>query len=93
MTQINENYRKLPGSYLFSEIAGRVRAYSSAHPEADIVRLGIGDVTRPLAPAVVEALHAAVEEMGKEGSFRGYHKAWDRGCDKAPCPRHYKCSS
>ncbi len=72
MTQINENYLKLHGSYLFSEIGRRVRAYEAAHPGADIIRLGIGDVTRPLAPAVIGALHAAVDEMGRQETFRGY---------------------
>ena len=72
MARINENYLKLPGSYLFSEIGRRVREYGSAHPEADIVRLGIGDVTRPLVPAVIDALHSAVMEMGSPETFRGY---------------------
>lgn len=72
MVKLNENYQKLPGSYLFSEIARRVRAYSEAHPEKKIIRLGIGDVTRPLAPTVVEALHRASDEMGDAETFRGY---------------------
>lgn len=72
MTQMNPNYRKLPGSYLFSEIARRVAAYSGAHPEAKLIKMGIGDVTRPLAPAVVEAMHKAVDEMGRMETFRGY---------------------
>ena len=72
MTKINGNFQKLPGSYLFSEIARRVSAYSQANPDARLIRLGIGDVTRPLAPAVVEAMHSAVEEMGRAESFRGY---------------------
>ncbi|MEG2097524.1 MAG: LL-diaminopimelate aminotransferase [Pseudoflavonifractor sp.] len=69
---INPNYPKLPGNYLFSEIARRVEAYSAGHPDAALIRLGIGDVTRPLAPAVIAAMHAAVEEMGSTGGFRGY---------------------
>ena len=69
---INENFAKLPGSYLFSEIARRVAAYSGEHPEADLIRLGIGDVTLPLAPAVLEAMHKAVDEQGKAETFRGY---------------------
>ena len=69
---INANYQKLPGSYLFAEIARRVAAYSAEHPEADLIRLGIGDVTRPLVPAVIEAMHKAVDEMGRKETFRGY---------------------
>lgn len=69
---INSNYQKLPGSYLFAEIARRVAAYTAEHPEADLIRLGIGDVTRPLAPAVIEAMHKAVDEMGCKETFRGY---------------------
>ena len=72
MARINDNYLKLPGSYLFSEIGRRVRAYSCAHPDADVIRLGIGDVTQPLAPAVIEALHTAVDEMGSPETFKGY---------------------
>ena len=72
MAKINENYGKLPGSYLFAEIARRVAAYSAEHPEAKLIRLGIGDVTRPLAPAVIEAMHKAVDEMGAAETFRGY---------------------
>ncbi len=72
MAQINENYLKLPGSYLFSEIARRVNEFKVQNPDADIIRLGIGDVTRPLAPVVVEAMKQAVEEMGRAETFRGY---------------------
>lgn len=72
MALINDNYLKLPGSYLFAEIARRVAAYKQEHPEADIIRLGIGDVTRPLVPAVLEAMHRAVDEMGQAETFRGY---------------------
>ena len=72
MYKINENYLKLPGSYLFSTIGKKVNAYSAAHPEKKIIRLGIGDVTQPLAPAIVKALHGAVEEMGREETFQGY---------------------
>lgn len=72
MTKINENYLKLPGSYLFSEIARRIAKYKNEHPQADIIRLGIGDVTQPLAPAVIRGLHQAVEEMGEAKTFRGY---------------------
>ncbi len=72
MALINENYLKLPGSYLFSEIARRVNQYKAENPAADIIRLGIGDVTRPLPPAVVEAMKKAVDEMGIQETFRGY---------------------
>src|SRR3954470_16247057 len=72
MARINEHYAKLPASYLFPEIGRRVRAYQAAHPDAKVIRLGIGDVTEPLAPAIVEAMHAAVDEMGKRESFHGY---------------------
>ena len=72
MFKINDNYLKLPGSYLFSTIAKKVNAYSQANPEKKIIRLGIGDVTQPLAPAIIEALHNAVDEMGKAETFHGY---------------------
>ena len=72
MVKINENYLKLPGSYLFSEVARRISAYTAAHPGAEIIKLSIGDVTRPLVPAVVEAMHRAVDEMGTAAGFRGY---------------------
>ena len=72
MFHINDYFTRLPGSYLFAEIARRVKAYSAAHPDADIIRLGIGDVTRPLAPAVIEAMHKAVSEMGVQETFHGY---------------------
>ena len=72
MTQINANFLKLPGSYLFSEIARRVAAYSAANPEKTLIKLGIGDVTRPLPAAVLEAMHKAVDEMGCSETFRGY---------------------
>ena len=72
MARINSDYLKLPGSYLFSEIGRRVRTYQAEHPEADVIRLGIGDVTQPIAPAIIDSLHAAVEEMGHPESFRGY---------------------
>jgi len=72
MALINENYLKLPGSYLFSEIARRVEAYKNANPEANIIRLGIGDVTKPLPEAVINGLHTAVDEMADEKTFKGY---------------------
>ncbi len=72
MARINENYRKLHAGYLFPEIGRRVAAVAEANPEAKIIRLGIGDVTLPLAPAVVDALRAAADEMGTADGFRGY---------------------
>ena len=70
--KINENYLALKESYLFSDIAKKVAAFTTAHPEASIIRLGIGDVTLPLVPAVVEALESASREMGVKETFRGY---------------------
>jgi LL-diaminopimelate aminotransferase len=72
MVLINENYIKLPGSYLFSDIARKVNEFKAMHPGANIIRLGIGDVTKPLPQASVEALHKAVDEMGATTTFRGY---------------------
>ena len=72
MFKINDNYLKLPGSYLFSTIGKKVNAYAAAHPEKKIIRLGIGDVTQPLAPVIISALHSAVDEMGDAATFRGY---------------------
>lgn len=72
MYKINENYLKLQGNYLFSTIAKKVAAYKDSNPEANIIRLGIGDVTRPLVPSIIEALHKAVDEMGTEEGFHGY---------------------
>lgn len=72
MFKINENYLKLPGSYLFSTIAKKVSAFTEANPDKPVIRLGIGDVTQPLAPAVIQALHSAVDEMGNAETFHGY---------------------
>ena len=98
MFKINENYLKLPGSYLFSTIGKKVAAYSEAHPDKKLIRLGIGDVTQPLAPAIIKALHKAVDEMGAAETFHGYapdlgyeflrsaiakNDYQDRGCDIA----------
>lgn len=69
---INKNYQKLPGSYLFSEIARRVSEYSAANPDKKLIRMGIGDVTRPLVPAVVDAMKHAADEMGTFEGFHGY---------------------
>lgn len=91
MFQINEDYQKLPGSYLFSTIAKKVAAFTQANPDKNIIRLGIGDVTLPLAPAIIKALHAAVDEMGAVETFRGY--APDLGYDflrKAILENDYK---
>ena len=96
MFKINDNYLKLPGSYLFSNIAKKVDAYSKAHPDKEIIRLGIGDVTQPLAPKIIETLHEAVDEMAHAETFHGYapdlgyaflrdtiakNDYKDRGCD------------
>jgi len=72
MIRVNEHYEKLASSYLFSNIAKRVKAYGEKHPGADIIRLGIGDVTLPLTKSCIEAFHKAVDEMASEKSFRGY---------------------
>jgi LL-diaminopimelate aminotransferase len=72
MIRVNENYAKLQASYLFSEIAKRVKTYQGEHPDKKVIRLGIGDVTEPLPPACIEALHKAVDEMASRATFRGY---------------------
>lgn len=72
MYKINDNYLKLPGSYLFSTIAAKVKAFSQANPDKKLIRLGIGDVTLPLCPSVITAMHKAVDEMGVKETFRGY---------------------
>jgi LL-diaminopimelate aminotransferase len=72
MYQINDNYQKLPGSYLFSTIGKKVAAFQAANPDKKIIRLGIGDVTQPIAPAIIEAMHKAVDEMGNADTFHGY---------------------
>ncbi len=72
MFKVNENYLKLPGSYLFSTIGKKVREYKEANPDKEIISLGIGDVTQPLAPAIIDSLHNAVDEMAKKETFRGY---------------------
>lgn len=99
MFKINDNYLKLPGSYLFSTIGRKVNEYAQANPDKKIIRLGIGDVTQPLAPAIIDSLHKAVDEMGDAATFRGYapdlgyeflrkavadHDYRARGCDIAP---------
>src|ERR1700690_4145340 len=72
MIRINENYTKLKASYLFSDIAKRVIAYVAANPAKPVIRLGIGDVTEPLPPVCIEALHAATDEMAKRATFKAY---------------------
>ena len=72
MFKVNEDYLKLPGSYLFSTIGKKVAAYTGANPGKQIIRLGIGDVTQPLVPAIIESLHSAVDEMAHAETFRGY---------------------
>ena len=79
MALINENFLKLSESYLFTEIARKVNAYKEEHPKADVISLGIGDVTQPLVPAVIEALHKATDEMAGAATFRGYGP--ERGYD------------
>ena len=98
MVKVNDNYLKLPGSYLFSTIGKKVAAFSAANPDKKIIRLGIGDVTQPLAPAIIKALHGAVDEMADAATFHGYapdlgyeflrsaiaqNDYQDRGCDIA----------
>lgn len=70
--KINDNFLKLESSYLFSTVARKQREYEAAHPQQEVIRLSIGDVTKPLAPAVIEAMHKAVDEMADENTFRGY---------------------
>src|SRR5207244_6505070 len=72
MAQINDNYLKLKAGYLFPEIGRRVKAFAAAHPEAKVIRMGIGDVTEPLVPAIVAAMHKAVDEMADRATFKGY---------------------
>jgi LL-diaminopimelate aminotransferase len=99
MIRINENYTKLAASYLFADIARRVNAFTSAHPDKPVIRLGIGDVTEPLPPACITALHAATDEMANRATFKGYgpeqgypflreivakHDYADRGCRIEP---------
>jgi LL-diaminopimelate aminotransferase len=72
MATVNENFLKLQAGYLFPEIGKRRRAFQAAHPEAKIISMGIGDVTQPLAPAVIEAMHRAVDDMGRKEAFHGY---------------------
>ena len=79
MFEANSDNLKLPGSYLFSTVAKKTRTYQNEHPDAQLIRMGIGDVTQPLPPAVIEALHKAVDEQASVATFRGY--APDLGYD------------
>ena len=79
MALINEHFLKLPGNYLFADIAKKVNAYKVSHPKQKVISIGIGDVTQPLCPAVIEAMHKATDEMAKKASFRGYGP--ERGYD------------
>ena len=72
MANINENFKKFPGEYMFTTMGKKVRKFEADHPDEKVLRLGIGDVTLPIAPAVIEALHSAVDEMGKAETFHGY---------------------
>lgn len=72
MALVNEHFLKLPGNYLFADIAKKINAFKTANPQKDIIRMGIGDVTRPLPPVCIEAMHKAVEELAHKESFRGY---------------------
>ncbi len=72
MAQINENYFKLQAGYLFPEIGRRVREFQKEHPQADVIKMGIGDVTQPLPPSIIRAFHEGVEEMAKAATFKGY---------------------
>src|ERR1044072_65551 len=98
MAKINDSYLKLKAGYLFPEIGRRVKAFTEANPSAKVIRLGIGDVTEPWPPAIVEGMHKAVDELAKRESFRGYgpeqgydflreaiakHDFQARGCDVA----------
>lgn len=79
MALVNEHFLKLPGNYLFADVAKKVNAFKVSHPKQRVISLGIGDVTQPLAPAVIEAMHKAVDEMAVKASFRGYGP--ERGYD------------
>jgi len=87
---VNENYKRIKESYLFSEIANRVNAYVQANPGKEVIRLGIGDVTLPLAPVVVDAMMRAAGEMGKEETFRGYPPESGHEFLKSAVKAHYK---
>ncbi len=79
--QINTNFDNIAQSYLFSTVARKQKAFSAAHPEMDIIKLSIGDVTRPLVPAVIDALHAAVDDQSRQETFHGYNDGHEQGYD------------
>ena len=79
MALVNEHFLKLSNSYLFADIAKKVNAFKVSHPQVKVISLGIGDVTQPLCPAVIEAMHKAVDEMAVKASFHGYGP--ERGYD------------
>ena len=87
---LNDNYKNLKKNYLFSEIGARVRAYSEAHPDANIVRLGIGDVTLPLTKSVTVAMAKAVAEMADKATFRGYSPEYGYDFLLSAIANHYK---
>ena len=72
MALVNDHFLKLANNYLFSDIAHEVNIHKALHPKAELVNLGLGDVSRPLCPAVIEALHSAADELASERTFRGY---------------------
>ena len=88
MVRINENYLKLKAGYLFPEIARRVNAFSDANPDAQVIKLGIGDVTEPLPPAIVAAMHEAVDEMASAPTFHGYGPEQGYGFLREPIAAH-----
>ncbi|MCI1274964.1 MAG: hypothetical protein LKG26_02615 [Saccharofermentans sp.] len=87
--KINENFKNIKETYLFSDIAKRVNAYKAANPGADVIRLGIGDVTLPLAPAVVSAMTGAAAEMGSKETFRGYPPEYGHEFLREAVASHY----
>ncbi|MCP4174634.1 MAG: LL-diaminopimelate aminotransferase [Fuerstiella sp.] len=88
MVRINENYLKLKAGYLFPEIARRVNAFAEANPDAQVIKLGIGDVTEPLPPAIVAAMHAAVDDMADAPTFHGYGPEQGYGFLREPISEH-----
>ena len=88
--KVNENFKNIKESYLFSDIGKRVRAYSEAHPDKKIIRLGIGDVTLPLAPSVIAAMHKATDEMAEKSTFRGYAPEYGYDFLREAVAKHYE---
>ena len=92
--KLNTNFKNIKESYLFAEVANRAAAYSAANPDKKVLKLGIGDVTLPLAPAVISALHSAVDDMSKQETFKGYgpYEGYDflresNSCSRPRVPR------